>query len=73
MKRAFLMAAAVIICSAAALPSDGPPYTTDGRLVRPDKYREWIFLSSGLGMTYGTLASDAEPRFDNVFVNPLAG
>jgi hypothetical protein len=23
-------------------------------------------------MTYGTMASDAEPRFDNVFVNPSA-
>jgi hypothetical protein len=72
MKRALLIAAAAIICSAAVFPSDGPQYTADGRLVRPDKYREWIFLSSGLGMTYGPLASDAEPRFDNVFVNPSA-
>ena len=72
MKKALLVAAAVITCSAADLPSDGPQYTSDGRLVRPDQYREWIFLSSGLGMTYGPLASDAEPRFDNVFVNPSA-
>ena len=30
----------------------GPRFTTDGRLMRPDNYREWVFLSSGLGMTY---------------------
>ena len=29
-------------------------YTADGQLMRPDNYREWIFLSSGLGMTYST-------------------
>ena len=39
-------------------------------LVLPANYREWIFLSSGLGMTYGPLAApDAQPRFDNVFVS----
>jgi hypothetical protein len=39
------------------------------KLVLPANYREWIFLSSGLGMTYGPLAApDTQPRFDNVFV-----
>jgi hypothetical protein len=61
--------------------SDEPRYTADGQLMRPDNYREWIFLSSGLGMTYsnpdapvGTnaAASTALPRFDNVFVTPQA-
>jgi len=37
----------------------------------PSDYREWVFLSSGLGMTYGPLASGT-PRFDNVFVTPAA-
>jgi len=36
--------------------------------MRPQNYREWIFLSSGLGMTYGALAAP-EQRFDNIFVN----
>ena len=55
-------------------PNDDPRYTKDGQLVRPDNYREWIFLSSGLGMTYGTVDSAANPtqRFDNVFVTPQA-
>lgn len=59
------------LLGAAAPPSDGPQYTKDGRLLRPQNYREWVFLSSGLGMTYGPLAS-GNPQFDNVFVNPSA-
>jgi hypothetical protein len=55
-------------------PTDEPRYSKDGQLVRPDNYREWIFLSAGLGMTYGTVDSGANPspRFDNVFVTPQA-
>jgi Cytochrome P460 len=52
-----------------------PQYTRDGQLLRPDNYREWIYLSSGLGMTYGTVESTANQppqRFDNVFVTPQA-
>ena len=54
--------------------SDGPRYATDGKLLRPADYREWMFLTAGLGMTYGPAAgpSVAAPRFDNVFVNPSA-
>lgn len=51
---------------------DGPQYTTDGKLIRPANYREWQFVTAGLGMTYGPAANAAgrPPRFDNVFVNP---
>jgi hypothetical protein len=51
-------------------PSDGPRYTGTA-LVRPADYREWIFLSSGLGMTYEPpSANPRPPTFGNVFVNP---
>src|SRR5260370_26877305 len=53
----------------------GPQSTADGQLIRPKNYREWIYLSSGLGMTYGAAAEavrDNNPAFDNVFVNPAA-
>jgi hypothetical protein len=53
---------------------DGPQFTADGQLRFPKEYREWSFLSSGLGMTYGPAAAGTrdEPRFDNVFVNRSA-
>ena len=59
------------------MPSSGPSaprYTDDGQLRMPDRYREWVFLTSGLGMTYGPNAPEAgtPPMFDNVFVEPAA-
>jgi len=68
-----LLLASVLIGKVSA--GDGPQYTADGKLVRPVNYREWIFLSSGSGMTYGPAAEavrDGNPPFDNVFVNPSA-
>jgi hypothetical protein len=56
-------------------PGDGPQYGSGGKLMRPANYREWVWLSSGLGMSYGPLAQseqDPNPPFDNVFVNPSA-
>jgi hypothetical protein len=47
-----------------------PLYTSDAQLKFPSDYREWVFLSSGSGMTYGPLARTGPPQFDNVFVNP---
>ena len=51
-------------------------YTADNKMQKPENYREWIFLSSGLGMAYTPLAEGAkanpDPPFDNVFVNPEA-
>ncbi len=39
----------------------------------PADYRDWVFLSSGLGMTYGaTPTSNPAPHFTNVFVDPPA-
>jgi len=55
--------------------SRAPEFTSDNRLVRPKDYREWIYVSSGLGMTYGPAAraqQDSPPLFDNVFVEPSA-
>lgn len=68
---------AVLMLEAADRPAtnDGPQFSADGQLIRPKNYREWIYLSSGLGMTYGPAAEaarDNNPTFDNVFVNPAA-
>jgi len=51
-------------------PDDGPRYAEDGRLNRPQNYREWVCLTSGLGMTYGPAGAGSSPgNFDNVFVS----
>ena len=50
-----------------------PAYTADGRIIPPVDYREWVFLSSGLDMSYNKNAIESDkPVFDNVFVNPEA-
>jgi len=43
-----------------------PQYAGD-KLVRPEGYREWIYLSSGLGMNYNA-PMGGDPLFTNVFV-----
>lgn len=69
-------AAAVLLCGASAFGQ--ARYDTAGRMLRPDNYREWIYLSSGLGMSYDppapgqAVAAGANPFFDNVFVDPAA-
>jgi Cytochrome P460 len=55
----------------AATPTTGPQYTSDGKLIRPDAYREWVYVSSGLGMNYGPVSAGT-PAFTNVFVEPAA-
>ena len=74
MKTLLTLAAAAMSLTLFAQTTDDPHYTADGQLMRPDNYREWIFLSSGLGMTYNAAATStpANPNFDNVFVKPSA-
>jgi hypothetical protein len=67
----FLILAGLSILSA----QDSPQYSSDGQMRLPANYREWIFLSSGLAMTYGPAGqtnAQGNPRFDNVFVSPAA-
>jgi Cytochrome P460 len=47
-------------------------YSKDGKLLLPADYREWVFLSSGIGMVYSDGPASANPPFENVFVNPEA-
>lgn len=56
-----------IFMAASPDPAPGrPQYTGDNQLLRPVDYREWIFLSSGLGMSYSAQAG--HEMFTNVFV-----
>lgn len=63
-----LIAVAVVLLLAAApdSPSGRPEFAKDNQLLRPDNYRDWVFLSSGLGMAYGSPAD--HQMFTNVFV-----
>ena len=65
----------VFLLTGADTPSHKAPfeYTSSGQLKFPVDYREWVFLSSGEGMTYGPVGDRGRmgpPMFDNVFVNP---
>jgi len=53
-------------------PPSLPTYTDDGKLVFPANYREWIYLTSGLDMSYSPNGMAGHSIFDNVFVNPEA-
>jgi len=54
-----------------AAAEHGPNYTANGELKMPERYREWIFLTSGVDMSYSPSAAMAgHSTFDNVFVNP---
>ena len=84
MKRALTLGAMVVAVAIlastrqlAAQPAAASParFTAAGELMRPDDFREWVFLSAGLGMNYNEPAPGAAPRranFPNVFVNPAS-
>jgi hypothetical protein len=75
MLRPLAMLLCALLLPAAAPLKPAPPseisFTPDGKLVFPEHYREWVYLSSGLGMSYTAQAAN-HPMFDNVFVNPSA-
>lgn len=48
-------------------PKDLPQYGDSNRLLRPENYREWIYLSSGMNMNYSPKPGDHD-MFTNVFV-----
>ena len=73
MKRLLLACLTIVVClgfmqAVAPQPGSGKPeYTSDNQLLPPKNFREWIFLSSGLGMSYSPGSMDHQ-MFTNVFV-----
>jgi len=72
MKKTLVLIATIVMCytvadSAAQNNEPVPQFTSDHQLLRPANYREWIFLSAGLGMNYNASAGGHQ-MFTNVFV-----
>ena len=66
--------AAVFLLGAASPPPDGAPrYDAGGRMLFPASYREWVFLSSGLNMSYSPdPAMAGRDMFGNTFTPAAA-
>ncbi len=69
-QRLGLCAPFLLMLTAAANDSSELRYTPGGALKMPAEYREWVYLSSGLDMSYSDGPGMAEHMFDNVFVDP---
>jgi hypothetical protein len=72
MNKSFVLSATVVLCFVVLLGAASdvkpiPQFTADNQLLRPENYREWIFLSAGYGMNYNAAAGDHQ-MFTNVFV-----
>jgi hypothetical protein len=68
---ATLACATTLACLQSAAFAAEPAYAADGALLPPADYREWVFLSSGIDMSYRDAAPmEDESMFDNVFVDP---
>jgi hypothetical protein len=60
--------------SAPAATADAPvmpQYDKDRALLLPERYREWVFAGSSLGLSYDTAAGDHE-MFNQVLIEPTA-
>ena len=67
------LAPVLLLLTGAADPPSGPHYTPEGELIPPADYREWVYLSSGIDMSYSDApAMTGQSMFDNVFVDPAA-
>ena len=65
--------AVLLLLTGASDTTPGPHYTPAGELILPTDYREWVYLSSGLGMSYSDAPQAMDhAMFDNVFVEPAA-
>ena len=72
-------AAGLIVAAAAASraepPASAPQFTADGKMIFPADYRTWVYLSTGMDMSYSPETQAIDPSkpvnhfFDSVFVN----
>jgi hypothetical protein len=64
------LAALLVAALAAAADSPEPRFTETKELVRPEGYREWVFVGSSLGMSYQEGQPRRDPKFHNIYLKP---
>lgn len=69
---ALILVSSVALGQNASLPTAVVTYTGDRQLTFPERYREWVYLTSGFDMSYSAAAKGGQHLFDNLFVNPQA-
>ena len=71
---ACLVAAGLCLALAAAAESNAEPrFTAKNELIRPEGYREWVFVGASLGMSYDEeTGKPKHPKFHNVYIHPDA-
>ena len=68
----------LLACSTALNPASAqdvePRFTEDKELLRPEGYRDWVFIGATLGLSYNEPdeAKRKDPKFHNLFINPTA-
>ena len=63
----------IVLLAAAALQAQttDPRFTDDNQLLRPEGFREWVFVGSSLAMSYDKEQSGEEHQtFHNIYINP---
>lgn len=54
--------------AARAQGPSSPAYTASGELMLPADFREWVFVGTSLGMTYGPAKRTGPAVFENIYV-----
>ena len=57
------------LCLNSSEPMPAPRYSETDTLVRPEGYRDWMFIGSNLGMGYKEGGvPDPDPKFHNIYI-----
>jgi len=69
--RLLVLAVLLLPVVSGAADTPVPRYSAEGLLYPPAEYREWVYLSTGLDMSYSEQPQEpGHAVFDNVFVDP---
>lgn len=71
---ATLLPTMALLLTAGAAPAPGAArFIADGAFIPPSDYREWVYMSTGLDMSYSYAPPmPGQSMFDNVFVDPAS-